>query len=307
MAEPTTPQTPPLTVCIVTWNCRDLALDCLHALLDEPQGADFDVVVVDNASDDGTAEAVRQRFPLVRLIANPSNRGFAAANNQGLLDGCSEFVFLLNPDALVPAGGLGELVRVAADNPDAGAVGPKLVNPDGSLQYSCRRFPRPWAALFRATVFGKLVANDPWTREYLMVDWPHDEVREVDWISGAAMLLRRRAIEEVGLLDERFFWGSEDVDYCKRLWDAGWKVMYTPRPAIIHRIGGSTDRAVVRTIYRRHASWYRLYSKHFSRGVLGRFLLGALIWLRALGLIASWLARYGWSKLKALLSRPKAP
>jgi hypothetical protein len=296
----------PLTICIVTWNCRDLALDCLATLYGRPQGVDFDLLIVDNASTDGTPEALREAFPLAEVVANPDNRGFAAANNQGLTAGCSEFLLLLNPDTLVPAGGLRDLLAVARDHPEAGAVGPKLINPDGSLQYSCRRFPRPWAALFRDTIFGRLVYNDPWTRQYLMTDWAHDEVREVDWVSGAAVLLRRKAVEDVGVLDEQFFWGSEDVDYCKRLWDAGWKILYTPQPVITHRIGGSTDRVVIATVLRRHASWRRLYAKHFSHGFLDRVFLGALIWARALGLITSWLARVGWSKLRTRLSRPKS-
>jgi GT2 family glycosyltransferase len=274
-------------------------MECLRSLLSQQVEGGFEVIVVDNASADGTVEAVRENFPAVKVIANANNRGFAAANNQALAVARGEYVLLLNPDTVVPAGALGALLAVADQHPQAGALAPKLLNTDGSLQLSCRRFPNPWAALFRNTILGRLFPKEPWTREYLMADWPHDEVREVDWASGAALLLRRAAIEQVGWLDEHFFWGSEDVDYCKRLWEAGWRVLYTPQPAIIHRIGGSTDRAVLPTIYRRHASWYRLYAKHFARHWASRLCMWGLIWARAWLLALSWVATDLWAKLKA--------
>jgi len=299
--EPGTPQPRLVSVCVVTWNCRALVLECLGSLFGQPQGADFEVIVVDNASTDGTAEAITKAFEQVKLIANADNRGFAAANNQAMREARGEYLFLLNPDTILPAGALGELVRVAESFPQAGAIGPRLLNPDGSLQYSCRRWPSVKAAFFRNTLFGRLFPREHWTKDYLMADWPHDQVREVDWVSGAAMFLRRRAVEQVGLLDEAFFWGSEDVDYCRRLWLAGWKVIYSPEPAIVHRIGGSTDQAVVRTILRRHASWYRLYAKHFGRNPLRRWVVWVLIWCRALALTMSWVARYSWAVVRKAL------
>jgi GT2 family glycosyltransferase len=300
-----TPQSedaPRVSVCIVTWNCRELVLNCLDSLVQGSGGLPFEVIVVDNCSSDGTVEAIRSRFPAAKVVANEANVGFAAANNQAMRLGCGAYFFLLNPDTLLPPNALQEIAQVADAYPRAGAIGPKLLNPDGTLQYSCRRFPRPLAALFRNTLFGRLLPGNRWTREYLMADWQHDGVREVDWISGAAMLLRREAVEQVGPLDERFFWGSEDVDYCKRLHDAGWKVLYTPRPEIIHIVGGSTDQAVLRTICRRHASWYRLYAKHFSRCALDRAIIWVLIWLRAGLLAGSWLGKGLWARLKAYVA-----
>ncbi len=294
---------PPLSICIVTWNCRDLVLDCLASVYDQARELGAEIIVVDNASSDGTVQAIAERYPDVRLIANSTNRGFAAANNQAIKLARGEFIFLLNPDTIVPPGGLRELLEVARAHPEAGAIGPRLLNPDGSLQPSCRRFPSPLAAVFRNTILGRLFPSNRWTRDYLMEDWNHGAVREVDWVSGAAMLLRRQAINDVGLLDEGYFWGSEDVDYCKRLWDAGWKVLYSPRPAIVHRIGGSTDRAVLRTIWRRHASWRRLYCKHFARTFLDCLGISALIWIRAALLILSWSARWLWATATAPMRR----
>ena len=299
----------PLSICIVTWNCRDLVLDCLRSIYEQAQEIGAEIIVVDNASSDGTVEAIAQHFPNVRIIANRVNRGFAAANNQAIAVARGELIFLLNPDTVVPPGALSKLIEVARGNPEAGGIGPRLLNPDGSLQPSCRRFPNPWAAIFRNTLLGRLFPSNRWTREYLMEEWPHDQVREVDWVSGAAMLIRRAAIEQIGALDEGYFWGSEDVDFCKRLWDAGWKVIYTPEPAIVHRIGGSTDQAVLRTIWRRHASWRRLYCKHFARSAVGCALMSALIWLRAGLLILSWSVRWLWAKttrpIRRLLRWPR--
>lgn len=294
---------PRVSLCIVTWNCRDLVLDCLTSLERGNEGVSYETIVVDNASEDGTVEAIRARFPAVTVVARETNVGFAAGNNEAMRLARGEYIFLLNPDTVLPEGALVELLELADAQPRAGAIGPKLLNPDGSLQYSCRRFPRPWAALFRNTLFGKLFPREPWTREYVMADWDHDELRDVDWVSGAAMLLRRAAVAEVGGLDEGFFWGSEDVDYCLRLQKAGWRVLYTPTPAIVHVIGGSTDRAVLATIRRRHASWYRLYVKHFSRTPIDRAVLWVLIWLRGGLLAASWLGRTVWGKLTIPLRR----
>ena len=244
---------------------------------------------------------LRADFPAVQLIVNTDNRGFAAANNQGLAVARGQFLLLLNPDTIVPPGGLETLLAFAQSHPEAGAVGPRLLNSDGSLQHSCRRFPTVWAALFRHTLLGRLFPNAHWMREYLMCDWGHDEPREVDWVSGAALLINRRAFDQIGGLDESFYWGSEDVDYCFRLHQAGWKVLYTPQPAITHAIGRSSDQAIIATIIRTHRSMQRLYSKHLARNPLTRALVTAGIWVRAaLLIITVWIPL----RLRHLPQRP---
>jgi GT2 family glycosyltransferase len=279
----------PLSIIIVSWNVQaDLrvCLDSLKANSDTPH----EVIVIDNASRDGTLEMLRTDFPAVHLIANANNRGFAAANNQGLAVATGEYLMLLNPDTIVPAGALATLLTFAREHPEAGAVGPRLLNSDGSLQHSCRRFPTVRAALFRHTLLGRLFPNAHWMREYLMCDWGHDEPREVDWVSGAALLINRRAFEQIGGLDESFYWGSEDVDYGFRLHRAGWKVLYTPQPAITHAIGRSTDQAIIATIIRTHRSMQRLYSKHLARNPITRALVTLGIWIRAgLMIVAVWI------------------
>lgn len=296
-----------LSVCIVSWNVsRDLAR-CLASVREAAEGLDCETFVVDNASVDGSAEMVRAQFPEVTLIANDRNVGFAAANVQAMARARGRYILLLNPDTLVPPGGLTRLVRFADEHPAAGVVGPRLVYGDGRLQYSCRRFPTITAAVFRSTPLGALLPGNRPTTCYLMSDWRHDEAREVDWVSGAAMLIRREAYEQVGTLDTGFFWGSEDVDYCWRMHKAGWKVLYTPEPVITHFVGRSTDRVMLRTILRTHRSMYRLYSKHVARNALSRGLVWLGVWARAGLLTAQHVARISLHKLKERLrgGRPR--
>ncbi len=252
-----------LSICIVSWNVsKDLA-SCLTSLYAQDCAITFETIVVDNASDDDTVRMLAQRFPQVSVIANTDNLGFAAANNQAIRIAKGRYVMLLNPDTTVHDGALDTAVRFMDQHPDVGIAGLKLIYPDGSLQLSCRSFPNPWAALWRGTPLARLCPNNRFAREYTLADWAHDEVRDVDWVSGAAMVVRREAIDQAGLLDERFFMYSEDVDWCKRMWDAGWRVTYLPDAVVTHIVGRSSDHAVIPMVAQAHRSMYRLYLKHF--------------------------------------------
>ncbi len=296
-----------IAVCIVAWNVKEDLLACLRSLFPAAEGVPVEVIVADNASADGTVDAVREEFPQVELICNDSNLGFAAATNQAMAAASGQFLLLLNPDTVLPEGALGELLEAADAHPQAGIIAPKLLNPDGSLQHSCRRFPTPAAALFRHTFLGRLFPNNRWAAEYVMADWPHNEAREVDWVSGACMLIRRELYEEIGALDEGFFWGCEDVDYCLRGHRAGWKVVYTPRPAIVHRIGASSDKRPTRTVIDFHRSMQRLHRKHFARSVVDVTVMWVAVWLRAGLLLGSRWARMAWARVARSLSRPASP
>jgi len=286
-------QIPPIdvSVCIVSWNVWEDLRGCLASLFDGNNQVSFEVIMVDNGSTDATVASLSGEFPQVELIANQDNRGFAAACNQAIAASRGRYCFLLNPDTVVPESGLDELLRFADEHPQAGVIGPKLVYPDGSLQYSCRRFPTVSAAIFRGTFLEPLIPGVKSVRYYLMNDWDHGEVRQVDWVSGAAMLIRRELIDDIGLLDEGFFWGSEDVDFCLRAHRAGWEVVYTPRPEIIHAVGRSAQQAELSTLVHTHQSMYRLYSKHWSRWVGSRWLIWLGVWLRAAVLMGQWLVQ----------------
>jgi GT2 family glycosyltransferase len=255
---------------IVTFECRDFVIPCLESIEAQLGCVDASVVVVDNASRDGTLEAVAAHFPRARRIAKQRNVGFAAAVNAGLRAlPDADVICLLNPDTLVLNAGL----LVAADylraHDDVGVAGARIENPDGSLQASCRAFPGHLTALFnRHSLTTKLLPGNRFSRAYLMTDWPHDQVREVDWVSGACMLIHRRAINAVGTLDSTYFFSIEDVDYCRRLKDAGFKTVYFPMARVQHLIGGSSRHAVYRAMAAHHRGMWHYYRTHMRRNRL---------------------------------------
>jgi GT2 family glycosyltransferase len=205
---------------------------------------------------------VAEEFPWVRLEAMSTNLGFTGGQNHAIALRKAPHALLLNSDTVVHPGALRTILAYLYANPQVGVVGPKLLNPDGSLQYSCRRFPNPLAALFRNTPLGRLFPNNRFTREYLMQDWRHDEPREVDWVSGAALLARKELLDKTGGLDPDFFMYLEDVDLCWRAWELGFKVVYVPTAEITHAIGRSTDKAPNRMIGRFHKSMLLFYRKN---------------------------------------------
>lgn len=251
-----------VSVTICSWNTKEDLRACLASLQDRRDEAAFEVIVIDNASRDGSADMVEQAFPWVRLYRMTENLGFTGGHNFALEHRNASHAFLLNSDTIVHPGALRGVLDYLAANPEVGIVGPKLLNPDGSLQLSCRRFPNPLAALFRNTFLGKLFPNNRFTREYLMSDWSHDQPREVDWVSGAAFLVRDQVIQKVGTFDTSFFMYCEDVDWCFRTWKGGFKVVYLPSAVITHAIGRSTDQIANKMILRFHVSMLRFYRKN---------------------------------------------
>jgi len=275
------PQTPLLSICIVNWNTREDLARAIESL-DCGGVDDREVIVVDNASSDGSAAFVRKRFPKVTLIENKDNLGFSRAYNQAINASRGSYLLLLNPDCIVHPSALRRLVEFLESTPGAAAAGPRLLNADGSLQYSCRRFPTFGAGLFRNTPLGRLFPGNRFSRGYLMADWDHSAPREVDWVSGAAVCIRRRALQEVGLLDECFFMYCEDVDWCYRAREEGWRIFYLPTASITHLIGRSSDQRPLEMVKEFHRSMAHYYRKHYAaRWPLGiRWLPLAAIRLR---------------------------
>jgi len=271
-----------IAVIVVNWNAREDLRLCLASLLtDSIPKVSYSVWVVDNASNDGSADMTRLEFPQAKLIANTENVGFSRANNQAIAASDGRYVFLLNSDATVKPGALDALVAFADSHSQAGIIGPKVLNPDGSLQFSCRRFPTLGAGLFRNTWLGRLSPHNRYAADYLMANVSHDKPRNVDWLSGCAMLIRRDRIAEFGGLDERFYMYCEDVDICKRAWDAGRDVMYYPGAVVTHAIGRSSDKNAEKMIVEFHRSWYEFDKKHHpNAGPLRRAAVGSGLWLR---------------------------
>ncbi|MBI1334157.1 MAG: glycosyltransferase [Armatimonadetes bacterium] len=251
-----------LSITICSWNTVEdlrICLDSLQKIRDE---ASFEVIVVDNNSEDGSPVMVEQEFPWVNLQKMTQNLGFVGGQNYAAENRHGRHVLPLNSDTIVHPGAIRGLLDYLESNPEVGVVAPKLLNPDGSLQYSCRRFPNPVAALFRNTLLGRLFPNNRFTKDYLMQDWSHDAPREVDWVSGAAFLARDTLVAEIGLFDPEYVMFCEDVDFCFQTWRHGKKVIYLPEFQITHAIGRSTDKAPNRMIGRFHRSMFRFYRKN---------------------------------------------
>ncbi len=272
-----------IAVIIVNWNAREDLRRCLHALFDAPRPAlDYEVWVVDNASTDNSMGMVQADFPEVHCIANPDNRGFSKANNQAIAATESRYVLLLNSDAFIHPGALDNLVAFADAHPKTGIIGPKVLNPDGTLQFSCRRWPTLGAGFFRNTLLGRFFPDNKFARDYLMGDFDHNSILPVDWVSGCAMLISRALIHKNGGLDERFYMYSEDVDICKRAWDAGYEVVYFPDAVVTHVIGRSSDKNAEKMIIEFHRSWYEYDKKHHPKaGLVRRAIVGSGLALRA--------------------------
>ena len=272
-----------IAVIIVNWNAREDLRRCMESLYAEPKPqVAYDVWVVDNASDDGSAAMVASEFPQVKLIVNTENTGFSKANNQAIAQTDSRYVFLLNSDAFIHPGALEHLVAYADAHPQAGIIGPKVLNVGGSLQFSCRRFPSLGAGFFRNTYLGRLFPHNKFASDYLMNNFDHAHDRAVDWVSGCAMLLRRELIQQIGTLDERFYMYCEDVDICQRAWEGGWEVVYAPEAVVTHAIGRSSDKNGDQMIIEFHRSWYEYDRKrHPKASLLRRAAVYSGLWLRA--------------------------
>ena len=251
---------PEISIVIVSWNTRDLLRACLKSIYATMDEIAFEVIVVDNASEDGSAEMVESEFPEATLIRSESNLGFAAGCNLGLRKATGRFLMILNSDAELTAGAVSRMLDFMERRPDAGLVGPKLVSPDGTLQINGQRFPtlaREILGVIRAQKLIPGVATLGWGRE----DFDRDA--EVDSLAGACMLVRREVVEQVGLLDERFFMYFEDVDWCRRTKRAGWKIYYLGEAQIVHGWAcSSAKQGIVRSHELLHRSRYLYFRKH---------------------------------------------
>ncbi|MGI8588271.1 MAG: glycosyltransferase family 2 protein [Chloroflexia bacterium] len=270
---------PYCSVVIVSWNVRDLLRACLRSLPDAAgPGLSVELLVVDNASRDGSAEMVRAEFPDVRLLAEPENLGYARANNLGIVASRGRYTLLLNPDSEMHAGSLAALLAYLEMHPEVGLAGPRLLNTDGSPQSSRRRFPTVATAMIESTPLQSLFPRAGVLRQYYVLDRSDDEEQEVDWVTGACMLARREALAEVGGFDPRYFMYSEELDLCRKLRDSGWRVGYVPSATVIHHGGQSSDQ----NIPERHIRFQRSRLRYFARRH-GRAVAAWLrVWMSAL-------------------------
>jgi len=259
-----------LSILILNYNTCEHLLACLSALLAEGSTSlsggpiQAEVFVVDNASSDGSADMIATEFPWVELIRSPRNGGFAFGNNQALTRARGATILLLNPDTLIPPGGIGGLLERLHAHPEAGIVGPKLLRPNGSMHLACRRsFPTPSTAFYRFSGLARLFPHSPRFGRYNLTFVDPDLPIEVDSVCGACMLVRRDVLERVGLLDERFFMYGEDLDWCLRARDAGWTVRYEPAVVVQHLHGAASRKRALRTTFHFFRAMDLFYRKHY--------------------------------------------
>lgn len=266
-----------LSIIIVSWNAKGHLINCLNSLSKFKKDG-CEIIVVDNGSTDGSPELVETQFPQVQLIRNNENLGFARANNIGIWASAGRYVCLINSDVIVQDGCIEKLIEFMDKNPSAGLAGPRIFNPDRTLQYSCFHFPSIWNNFSQVLGLNKLFPASPFFSEQIMKYWLHDCERRVDALNGCFWMIRRKAIDEVGLLDENFFFYGEDIDWCKRFHNAGWEVVFYPEAAVIHFGGASSSNAPVRFYIEMQKADLRYWRKHHGR--LGQSAYWMIILLR---------------------------
>lgn len=297
-----------LAIVIVSWNVAPLLRACLDSILHAPDVSARDgqlhvgqhhaeIWVVDSASSDGSATMVEQHYPQVRLIACETNVGFTAGNNLALRRCDSRYLLLLNPDTEIVGEALSSMMGYMERHPEIGLLGPQLCYPGGAPQSSRRRFPTLAMALMESTLLEQWWPDNRWARAYRLADAPVDVIQPVDWVTGACMLVRHKAVERVGLMDEDLFMYSEELDWCRRLIDDGWRVVYYPCAVVVHHEGQSAGQvAAARDVYF-HSSKIHYFCKHHGR--LQAELLRAF-------LLASYVVQMGCEALKLVLGHKPA-
>lgn len=271
-----------LSIIIVNYNSWDFLKVCLKSIHPAMGGYPYEVIVVDNASKEDRASEIQTNFPWITLIMNEKNIGFAAANNIGIKRSRGKYILLLNPDTEAEIASFKEMINFLEMVKDAGIVGPKIYYPTGELQYSCSRFPTLFTEFLENFPFHKLTPTFSSKSYYLYRGWDHASTRTVGWVTGACFMIKRETIEQIGLLDEAYFMYSEELDWCYRAKEFGWKTYYHPKAVIIHYEGGSSldedsTARFQKLVYRHYIKSNRIFFRKFY-GLNSERLLRFLLW-----------------------------
>jgi N-acetylglucosaminyl-diphospho-decaprenol L-rhamnosyltransferase len=278
---------PDLSIIIVSWNVRDLLAACLHSIEANAGSLSKEIIVVDSASSDGTPNMIRAQFPAVRLLYQAENVGFTRGNNIGLAAATGRYIFLLNPDTEIVGDALPVMIDYLDTHPDVAILGPHTLNSDGTTQSSKRRFPTMLTGIFESTHLQRFAPRGLLDRFHAR-DIPDTAIAPVDWVQGSAILMRRAVYEKIGGLDEGFVMYSEEVDWCKRAHDAGFRLVYHGGATIVHHGGKSTEQASARTHVYFQKSKIRYFRKHHGI-VVASILRVVVLWSYAQQLIEEWL------------------
>lgn len=289
-----------LSICIVTFKARELLRECLISVRTQCAGMSYEVIVVDNLSNDGTLEMLRSDFHEVQLVCLPENQGYTHPMNLALRQGRGAYLLQLNPDTVILPGALQHLYQYMQNHPECGICTPKVLNRDGSMQWQCRRSEaRPWDVITYFTRLSQLYPSNPRLAGYLMTYRDPDSPYEVEAVSGACMFIRHTVLTQVGYLDERYYAYQEDTDFCLRARRAGWKILYLPSAQIIHfGAEGGTRVHPYHSAFEWHRSYYLYYSRWLAKDYF--FFLNWLFY----GLMG---AKLVFALLKILFSREKYP
>ena len=267
-----------LSIIIVNWNTCEITLQALRSVYQETQGFDFEVILIDNNSADKSVEKIRAEFPQVQLVVNTDNLGFGRANNQGLKIAKGEYIFLLNSDTIVLNGAIQTLVKYLDEHPAVAVLGPKLLNADKTFQHSCRRrLPNPLNSFFHLFGLARLFPKSKMATNYKRYADDSNVTEPAEILSGAAMFFRRQVYETVGGFDERFFMYGEDVDLCKRILDAAYKIMFVHTAEIIHLGGASSKKRKTKSLINFYEAMWIYYDKHYHNQHI--ILFRWVIWL----------------------------
>ena len=278
-----------VTIIIVNWNTEKCLRDCLESLYFQTAGVDFEVIVIDNASSDNSTDMVNNEFPGVVLIQNSENKGFAAANNQGIAIAKGRYILLINSDTLIQDNAIEKVVKFSDSYDKAAVVACKILNPDKSLQPNCFMFPSILNLFLSTFYLCHLFPQNRFFGRERMSWWDWRDCREVDVITGCFMFVRREAINQVGMMDDSYFMYFEETDWCYRFKKAGWKILFTPDAEIVH-LGGGSSKQVRSEMFQQHIRSMLLFFKKHTGGRSYRLacvLLALCFFLR----VPFWLAK----------------
>jgi GT2 family glycosyltransferase len=261
-----------ISIIIVTWNSEEFIRKCLHSCLRNSEGLSREIIVVDNSSMDGTAQIIREFHSQVNLIENKTNEGYSKANNQGIEKSTGRYMLLLNPDTEIQGNALDLMLKFMEANPKIGALGPKLINPDGTVQPSCREFPTYSTLIWEFTGLSRILPKSRVFGSWRMGYFDFNQPGEVDQPMGSCLMLRRETFNQVGLFDENFTMFFNDVDLCYRIKKVGWKIFFFPDAQVVHQKGASTGKAKRKMIWLSHLAFYKFFRK-YKTGWLNRLLL----------------------------------
>jgi GT2 family glycosyltransferase len=258
-----------ISIVIISWKMKELLQICLRSIYKYTSGVNLEIIVIDNNSQDGTSEMIKNEFPEIILIKNKENRGVAPARNQGMTIANGKYVLILDADVELIENSILKLYECMESNSGCGIVGSKLVSTERQLQFSCKRFPNLLSFIFRRLEHFGVIKNSKTLRYHTMQDWDHKEVKEVDYLIGACQFIRGEVIKKIGMYDDKIFYGPEDIDFCLRIWKAGWTVIYNPHTQIVHHEQRITKKNIFSSISLKHFIGilyiYRKYNFKISR------------------------------------------